>query len=650
MKYRKLIVLVLSTLVLASCYNIIPIEENSAVNINDTRQGARSHLYARVPGLSEMRLQTMRADRFNLRFSHTGIFYTETILVEITSDIEDAVIYFTTDGSYPVKGVTSRDNRRYTEPIRIPARTAASAPTVIRARAFLCEEVYSDVLTHTYFVGSDIHSRFDENIYIFLITSDPVHLFDRYQGILVHGALREEWRAANPGVTARPPDPANFNLRGRESERPAYLQVINGRGELVISQSIGIRVRGAFSREAVRHSLALYARTEYDPVFDRFYHDFFRFFDDLTTGRTTIRGTDIPVEAYTQLVLRNGGNDRNSANMREELGQVLARQAGFLDYKGIAPAVMFLNGEYRGFFWLQQFFPEYYFFDHYGEVPRSNIENLQWYEEPCSARIHIDENAFQAYSQLVCLDNYMLYFAFKIYVNNTDWPHNNLRFWRFNGEGGELINRYYDGMFRLLPYDFDMTFQGQGFRDRQIMRVRDRFASFGNLMRRDDMVEKFCNQMFDLINTVFRFDNVYSVFNRIVYLQDPEIRFAISRGVSDTNNQRLNNGRSAILNFARNRAQYVIRDMYRSFGLANEIYNVRVIGKDGASVRLNTLTLDGAGTIESSYFTAHSVRLSADSPRFDHWMINGVRYDTPEVMLNSGKARNGDIIAEVFLR
>ena len=647
MKYKKLLILALSMLFLASCRGI-PLEDTDAVNMSGAGQSARSHLYARVPGLSEMRLQTLRADRFSLRFSHTGHFYTETIYVEITSALEDAVIYFTTDGSDPVKGLTSRHNQRYTEPVRIEAGYFNVA-TILRARAFQCEDVYSNILTHTYFVSADIHSRFEGDLYIFSITSDPYNLFDHDNGILVHGRLHEEFVRANPGVQVQPNAPANFNVRGRESERPAYVQVITPGGELVISQSIGIRVRGGWSRQSRQQNLGLYARSEYDPIFDRFYYNFFRFFED--HGITTVRGTDIPVESYTQIVLRNGASDRGSAHIREELGQVLARQAGIATYKGIAPAAMFLNGVYRGFFWLQQMHPEYYFFDHFGEVPRDNIEILLWYQEPDSSNVYSDEAAFQAYSQIMCLYDYMRYFAFQTFVANHDWPRNNAKIWRFNGEGGELVNRYYDGMFRWVLYDVEMGWgiRNRGFRERSVQRATTQSTSFGNLMRRPDMVEKFCNQMFDLINTVFMPGNVNAALDRLIALQDREFRFAISRGIAETIDSVVDHERAVIRDFARNRAQYVIRDMHLTFGVPNEIYNVRVTGKDGASVRLNTLTLDGAGTIRSGYFTAHSVMLSADSPNFDHWLINGERYDAPEIMLNSGKARNGNIFAEVVL-
>jgi len=616
---------------------------HAAMVTNDARFEARRHLYENAGlDVDGWQLQTLRTDRFNLQFSHNGHFYTEDIFVEITvnPDIEGAVIYFTTDGSYPVRGRTSQTNRRYTGPIMISAGDF-NAPTVLRARAFLCDEVYSNILTHTYFVSAEIYSRFDPNTYVFSLSSDPVNLWDHDRGILVAGRLREDFIRNNPGRNIVPPDPANFNVRGREGERPAYVQVFNYRGELIISQSIGIRVRGGWSRQASRQSLGLYARHDYDPVFDRFHHDFFRFFDDISrTGRTTVRGTDIPVDTHRMIVLRNGGNDRNGAHMREELSQVLLRQAGFLDYKGIAPAAMFLNGTYRGFYWLQNMYPIYYFFDHYGDFERSLIEDLRWYEVP--------HNMYQ----LVCTYNLMQHFAFQIYISNRDWPHNNLRYWRFNGEGGESINRYFDGLFRLLPYDLEMAWGmfGQGYRERTIGRARGSNVTFDTLLRQDEMVEKFCNQMWDLINSVFVPANVHSIFDRLVELNDYEINFAIRRNTSSTNRNQLQNERRSILQFADNRADIVIDDMRRTFRLSGDVYYIEVIGAAGTMVRLNTLESFGARTLTANYFVEHSVVLSNASPRFDYWIINGIRYDTPIVMLDSSMAQFGHITAQLFLR
>ena len=90
--------------------------------------------------------------------------------------------------------------------------------------------------------------------------------------------------------------------------------------------------------------------------------------------------------------------------------------------------------------------------------------------------------------------------------------------------------------------------------------------------------------------------------------------------------------------------------MEQSFKLDGRTYSVTVTGKPGASVRLNTLKLNKAGTIYSNYFIEHIVKLSSDAQNFDYWLVNGQKYDNPEVILSSNIADNGVIRAEVFLK
>ncbi|MCL2099012.1 MAG: CotH kinase family protein [Oscillospiraceae bacterium] len=650
MKFKKIIYIILTAAFLVSC-NINPGIEDNGVIVMDIieTEDMRLGLYPRVAGLSGLKVKTARTDPFDLQFSHKNYFYTENIYVSITGAIEEAVIYYTTNGSEPQKGLISQHNRKYTgEPVLI--KTAdANSPTVLKAAAFLTDGTKSGTLTHTYFVSPAINSRFDENLYIFSVSSDPYNLYDYDYGILVEGRLRGEWLAGGSGSELIPSDPANYNLRGRESERPAYIEVLNSKGELLISQSAGIRVRGGWSRSAAVKSIGLYARGEYDPIFDKFYYDFFRFFD--FNGKTAVRGTDIPVEAYSMLVLRNGGNDRNGAHMREELSGVLAKKAGFPDFKETAPAAMFINGEYHGFFWLQTWFSECYMFDNYGETAKSSIDIKYWWEMPDGQGVSCDET-LEAFLQTVCIDNLMRYYAFQTYINNRDWPHNNLKIWRYGGEGGEYINKYYDGKYRFLPFDLELAWgiYEMGYKDRIIGRAKSGSPVFDNLMQRGDMIEKFCNQLRDFINSVFTFESVLDAYGRIIDLCDGEIRTAIGYNVSGTNRQQLEKERAAILEFARNRAEYVIDDMRLSFDLEGGSYEVTVIGKPGADIKLNSLEAAGAAVIYGSYFTEHSVILSAETHSFDHWLICGRRYETPELLLNSKIAQNGNITAELFLK
>lgn len=649
MKFKSIIIyiFILNLLFLTSCDINSKVIETINIIENDDE---RSDLYASA-GLSGLKMITAKTDPFNLQLSHGDYFYSDDIYVEITCDIEDAEIYYTTNNYDPKK---DSDSLKYTGPVLISKRDS-NAPVILKAIAFLGDDSRSDMLTHTYFISEQIDSRFNENLYIFSISTDYNNLWDHDYGIYVAGRLRAEWREANPHIprTSETPDlPANFNIRGRESERPAYVEVLNSKGEHLISQSIGLRIRGGWSRDSSRKSLGLYARSEYDPIFDKFYYDFFHFFD-FNEKATTMRGKTETVDSYSALMLRNGGNDRNGAHMREELSQMLAKKAGFTDYKEVAPATLFLNGEYFGFFWLQQFYPNSYFDDNYGEVPKDNIEIKEWTQVPDAAGI-TDNALFEEYARIMDLDNFMFYYAFHIYVDNRDWPHNNLKIWRYAGERGEYINPYYDGKYRFLFYDAEMGWgmYGNGYKERTIQRIQSAGSSpsFNNLMQRADMVEKFCNQMWDLLHTIFTYESIFAEYTKLVNLSEKEIYFAIGRSASSTNERQLEIERESILEFAGNREKYVRRDMALSFRLTDEVYTVSVTGKDDASVKLNTIDLNGAGTIESCYFTAHSVKLSTDTQQFDYWLINGQKYATPELILNNEVTQDGNITAELFLK
>ena len=595
-------------------------------------------------------------DMFNLTLSHNNYFYTDAIYVEINSDIENAEIYYTLDSSPPSKeniGTSKkngiiRGSRYYDGPVFLD-KTDNNSPYILKAAAYFGENE-SNIVTHTYFISPQIEKRFDKNTYVFSVSSDPYNLYDYENGILVEGKLRDDWNKANPGKWADPPEPANYNLEGRDGEREAHIEVLNSGGKLLISQNAGIRIHGGWSRAADKKSLALYARKEYDYIFNRFYYPFFLDDNDKKND-----GYESNILSYKTLLLRNGANDRGGAYVREEFSQSLAKKAGFLDYKEFAPAAVFINGEYYGFFWLQTFYNKNYFFDKYGGDDKSFYERLYWYEEPAPGNF-LNETVFQKFLDSYDINNFMLYYAFEIYARNWDWPHNNRRMWRYTENGGALINKYLDGKYRMLLYDAEGGWgDWAGINEKTIHRIKtDNSAPvFTALLKRTDMQEMFCCQMFDLINTVFTYESMENELNRIAELYDYEIGVAVKKNVLGNSMENIKKDRKNILKFAEKRELYVTDDMVKSFKLSGDIYYVNIKGQKGAHITLNTLNLNGAGNIYSYYFYEHSVKLTVDLETgylFDHWLINGKKYENPEIFLNGSYSENGRINAELFTK
>ena len=590
-------------------------------------------------------------DPFNLTLSHNDYFYTEDIFVEISSDIKDAEIYYTTDGSTPSKDNLNTSSRfkgskLYTGPILLDAADYNS-PHILKAAAY-SKDGRSRVLTHTYFVSYKIAERFDKNTYVFSISSEPDNLYSYESGIFVEGILRDEWQKAHPKQWPDPPEPANYNLRGREVERECHIEVFDSKGKLLISQGAGIRVHGAWSRAADKKSVRLYARGEYDNIFDKFYYPFFEDNRRNDAYKSYIR-------EYGIMVLRNGANDRGGAFMREEFAQSLAKQAGFLDYRDFAPAAVFVNGEYFGFFWLQNFYHDDYFMDKYGVDGKHLIEMMEW-EEPKVKGNLTDDEVFAEFCDIVDIDNYIKYYAFEIYGRNWDWPHNNKKLWRYTEDGGTYINKYLDKKYRMLLYDAEGGWgDWAGTNEKTIQRIKSDGSSpvFTSLMKRLDMQEKFCNQMFDLLNTVFTYDNMERSLEEIVDLYDYEIEMAVKKNVLPNSTQNIKNSRRDILRFAQKREIYVIEDMAKSFKLNEQTYEVKVTGDKNADIVLNTLELSGEGNLKSRYFLDHTVILSAKAHPgylFDYWEINGKKYYDEKMELNRYIAENYSVKAELFTK
>ncbi|MCL1845374.1 MAG: CotH kinase family protein [Defluviitaleaceae bacterium] len=419
------------------------------------------------------------SEPLEVTFSHEPGFYDEAFLLTLSAP-EGARIFFTTDGSYP----TSRSSR-FNAPIRMRITDQVRLHT-IRAIATMGDET-SEIVTRNFFVGENVFDRFCENTLVFALTSDPHGLFDHYEGIFVEGIDREIWRADFIERHGREPEhgygygyeypaaPANFNRRGRESERPVHVEMFDHTGELHISQRAGLRVRGGFSRAIYpQKSVDLIAREEYG---DR--NNFrFAFFDNEFESN----GGEL-IDRYRRVRLRNGGSDRYAGFIRDELSQSLFRQAGMITTQTHRPAAFFLNGEYFGAAWLKSPRTENHLSRIFGGES-SNFEMVEggdrrfgtsWWQGEERARRDMravselalqgfngegGEERFEEFSRRIDVEDLMLYYAMQIILNNYDWPNHNMELWRYFPTEEELadpdLHPYLrDGRWRVFAHDLE---------------------------------------------------------------------------------------------------------------------------------------------------------------------------------------------------
>ncbi len=443
-------------------------------------------------------------------FAANSFFSEDTMLGMIAP--EGARILYTTDGSEPEEGRAEL----YSEPILLEA-SDNDAPTVLvlKAKAIFSDGTASETATQTFFCAENLEHRFE--MPVFSLSGEPAELTESPDGIL-YGK--------------------NYEQRGRESERAVCVEAFNSDGSILFCQDAGVRVFGAFSREAAVKSLKLFARRSYDAAYGKFPFD----------GFGTEGADGNVISKYDKLVLRSSGNDFQFAFVRDELNQRLAAKAGYTDCEAVLPAVVYLNGEYYGMLWLHEVFCDDLLKDKYGGsegkyVVLEGTEQQKTVSETDPEEAMIAEAFNTTYQHLTALDltddanyaqvtefmdveNYLQNYAFNIYINNADWPHNNFKCYRYFAVGGEALDSpQTDGRWRFLIHDTDYSL---GIYEQEITRFRynslseilnpesDRYAPmFAKLLEREDCRQYFLDEMVRLMDGALSQDSIIDTLDEM---------------------------------------------------------------------------------------------------------------------------------------
>lgn len=411
-------------------------------------------------------------------FSLDSGFYDNSQEVTLSCNVSGALIYYTLDGSTPDKTDTLYQNpitvkrKLYTENV-LAAQTGVSASntyipdfsvdkaTVIRAVAYLPDGSATPVAHATYFIGLD-REKYGDVPVISLIT-DFENLYDYETGIYVLGKSYDDWIAEDPSRAYLDgwQKYGNYSNSGKEWERPISVEYISADGSAGFKQNMGVRIMGGASRNQAQKSLKLIAREEYGKKNLKF---------ELIPGNLRSDGTGV-VTKYKSFILRVGGNDADTARLRDPLLQTLARDARF-ETQEAAPCVAFLNGEYWGMYTITEDYSDNYFENNYGIdnnnivlVKRGEIEDG---EEDDIALFHdmylfITQNDmsnpefYEAACELVDMGSFIDYFAFELYVANEDsiFENNNWRMWRVRNS--DMATEWSDGRWRMIAYDTDYS-------------------------------------------------------------------------------------------------------------------------------------------------------------------------------------------------
>ncbi|MCC5807782.1 MAG: CotH kinase family protein [Opitutales bacterium] len=633
-------------------------------------------------------------------FSRAPGFYSSPFSLAIEA-IDDSVIYFTLDGSepdpldlngaiyqyknqyprepndefgplserivqsfiyedvIPIDDLSASDdlissiNKRFTQSMSYPLGKVFRGSVV---RAIAVKEGYlpSSITTGTFLVHPGIQSRYD--LMVVSISTDERSLFDYETGIAVPGKIADQWRINNPGANfSNSATDANYHQRGFEWERPAHVEFFSSHGERLFSQRLGIRIHGGASRAfASRKSFRFYPRNDYD------FSDSINFpvFDELMD-----RGTEtVPVNSFRRVILRNAGNDYAGNLYRDALLQSLVEHLG-VGQQAYRPVVHFVNGEFWGIMNFRERFDEHYLQAHYGVDPDDAVllwrnasidhgipqDRQDFWDMRNFARDNdmSDDLYFNVIKEQMDIENFARYFALQVYINNTDWPNNNINFWRKRTDSLKEEDSYgHDGKYRWLIADLDRAMINAGQASQNAI---DRISSSGighppdwstelfrALIENKGFRSCFINLLGDMANYTFdpiRVAQKVESFNDFLAHSRPE------------HVARWNSGEETgegIVDFANARPQLLRQHVIEHY-LLSGLADLTLRNHSDGSVRLNSLVF-GTGTPglpdpanpypwTGTYFQGVPVELEAlpePGHRFVGWLVSATEGVEPQ--------------------
>ena len=234
------------------------------------------------------------------------------------------------------------------------------------------------------------------------------------------------------------------------------VHLFDNSGTLALSRQAGIRVRGSATRGFLPRSLNLFARAEYDGI-DSFGIPLFGTGYDANTVTLT-SGGNAYVTQFNDFAMTWMVRDLNVATTLYQ------------------PYVLFLDGEYWGFYWLSEKMDESWFRHYYG-VEEDNTVFIKFRTKAREDLVEVglpeDEALFDEMEafflkhdmadpanyekalEIIDLESCIDYYAAMIYIaRRADWPDGNIGYWRVRTPSGQ---GYSDGKWRWVIFDCNGT-------------------------------------------------------------------------------------------------------------------------------------------------------------------------------------------------
>lgn len=511
---------------------------------------------------------------------------------------------------------------------------------IVSAKAIKPGAVPSLAVTHTFFVISQAEFN-PASLPIVSLVTQETHLFDYEKGIYVAGIDFDQWRLDNPDDPWPWDRPGNYFRRGVDWEYLASFEYIEPEfAESSLNQNIGFRIHGGATRQLMAKSLRLYARNLYGN--SHFEHSFF---------------PDYSFNSFKRLILRNSGNDFTETMFRDAAIQGILKNLNF-ETQAYQPLLLFINGEYWGIHNMRERYDKHYLERVYGIDP----ENLDILENNAVVKegdaVHYNEllefissnniseaEPYQYIKTQLDVDNFTDYYIAQIFSRNTDWPQNNVDFWRLKTSSNNPdAPKGHDGRWRWLLYDMDFGFGFTGedaHTDNMFEYLSDNHTGhhaplwstflYRNLLTNDSFRLSFINRFADLLNTTFLPERMTTIITEMKEKIEPEMPSHIHRWSRPMSISDWEENVDIMLDFANERPYYQRQHLREYFDLGDDvIITLNVNSQEKGFIRINSIkvTQDTDGVTSEvypwsgSYFSELPIEVEAipnEGYLFSHW-------------------------------
>ena len=276
---------------------------------------------------------------------------------------------------------------------------------------------------------------------------------------------------------------------------------------------------------------------------------------------------------------------------------------------------MYVNGKYQGVYWLENTYDDRYFKEKYGsydgemvvcegELNQMYVENADTEEE---IRFSEEYNAFCEWAltadmskeddwnyacSMIDVENFARYMAIEYYIGNTDWPHNNVKVYRYERAEGEEyhVGTVFDGRYRYLLFDTDygmglkfLGWFGLSATDKRLEYLTENTELTGlfySLLNREEFRVLFIHSVMSLMGGSFSAAEVFPVLNEYNIKRYEELRYMMEETdilknsiwePDDNNMENVGAELAVIYDFAERRPDTVLEELQDKWNCGDPI-------------------------------------------------------------------------------